>query len=255
MQNLKALKSSSFNSLVTLTTFSLLILYPASLAASHTCFQSANYSGVFIGIAGGGIQGNAKYLRYRQGGAFGNIPTRDSITGSGWIVGGQAYASQTYCKIYNFGLEVWTNRAFVDLLTNDKIFFKESLKYKIKHSIGIAGKLGIVTGPALFYIKPGIVFSKRDIFSKFSAIYNADGSSIPSHRSKGYMRGFSFGIGADVAIPNSQFTIGSEAIITRYRRFNYRHPMPSGIPGDIKIRFKPKTFTFLVKLNYKLHSF
>lgn len=255
MKNLKTLKDFSLNICLTVTTFLLLIPYTPSLAVPYKCIKCENFSGIFIGIAGGGVHGSAKYFRYRQGGDFGYITTQDSITDSGWIVGGQLQASQTYCKLYNFGLEVWANRSFIDLQTNDKVFFKESLSYKMKQSIGIAGRLGIVTGSVLFYIKPGIIFSKRDIYSQFLAILDENNAPIPSHSSKRYMPGFSFGVGSDVAIPHSRFTVGGEVTATQYRSFSYIHPMPSGIPGNIKTQFHPKTFTFLVKLNYKLYPF
>ena len=255
MKNLKTLKTFNLNIQSALIIFLLLTTYTSSLAVAPQSFKTDNFSGIFIGISGGGTHDSSKYHRNRQGGVFGNIPTRDSISDSSWVVGGQAQVSQTFSNIYNFGLEIWANRSFMDLQTRDNVFFKQSLSYKIKQSIGIAGKLGFVNGSTLFYIKPGILFTKRDIFSEFPGILDNNNFPIPSHTNKGYMRGFSFSIGSDFAIPNSQFTVGGEVIATKYQSFNYIHPMPSGIPGDIKIQFNPRTFTFLFKVNYKLHSF
>ena len=255
MKNLKTLKIFNLNIQMTLFIYLLLITCISSLAIASDAIKDDNFSGIFIGISGGEIYGSAKSLRYRQGGAFGNISTENSITDNGWIVGGQAQISQTFNNIYNIGLEVWANRSFADLQTKDNIFFQETLSYKIKQSIGIAGKFGIVNGSALFYIKPGILFAKRDIFSQYLSIFMNNGAPIPPHTNKKYMHGFSFGIGADIAIPNTQFTVGGEVTATQYQSFNYIHPMPEGITGDINTQFKPKTFTFLLKANYKLYSF
>ena len=101
MKNLKTLKIFNLNIQMTLFIYLLLITCISSLAIASDAIKDDNFSGIFIGISGGEIYGSAKSLRYRQGGAFGNISTENSITDNGWIVGGQAQISQTFNNIYN----------------------------------------------------------------------------------------------------------------------------------------------------------
>lgn len=215
-----------------------------------------NHSGIFAGIQGGGIHGASKNSRVRLGGIFGNISTYDSISDTNGIVGAQIFMGTTYCNAY-FGMEFWGNNSFLNLTMKDSVYFSETLKLKIKQSYGVAARIGMIFGPTLLYVKPGIVFSKREVFSQFQGIFIAGplGPSIPSHKSHKYMRGFSCSMGVDVPIYRNQFMVGIEANGTFYQSFNYIHPMPTGITGDIKTHFKPSTYSLLLKLNYKIYSY
>lgn len=215
-----------------------------------------NHSGIFAGIQGGGIHGASKNSRVRLGGVLENISTYDSLSDTKGIVGAQIFMGTTCCNAY-VGMEIWGNNSFLNLKMKDNVYFKETLKLKIKQSYGVAARIGMIFGSTLLYVKPGIVFSKREVFSQFRAIFisGSSGPVIPSYKSHKYMHGFSFSMGVDVPIYRNQFMAGVEANGTFYQSFNYIHPMPTGITGDIKTHFKPSTYSLLLKLNYRIYPY